>query len=556
MHNKKLTLNETFVSGLKNHQLNKFKDAEKLYKFVLKKSPKHFGSVFYLGTLFLQINKLGLAKRLLQKAIQIKPDFAQAYNNLGATLKGLGEYNEAVKYLQKALQIKPEYVDAYNNLGAVLNILGEYQQAKKYLEKAIKIEPRSLSPYKNLALTFQELGDINQEINCFKKLITLEKKPADAYQNLARLFVVSGDKTKAMEYYKKAIKHEPENLTYYYHLNDLDKKFLNLEFTKKVNTIIKNKNSSKKNLAYGNFLLASYESGLKNYEKEFNYLLEGHRNFLESNIYNFKKEINYWLNLLPKCKDLFNIGNSKKVVKEAPHPLHPIFIVGVPRCGSTLVEKIISSGEKLIPMGEETGIISSFVKKKIVNKESLNSEIENFQVELVKKYKDRNLINPNSNYIFTDKTLDNFFYIGLIKKVFPEAKFIHCRRSPISSIISILKNNMPTLHWAHNLDNIFEYFDIYHRTINEYNKILPNLMYEIELEKLSNDPILESKKLLQYCNLPWTKKCLEFHKREDLISRTTSNLQVRQAVYKHTNIKNNPYQFFLKKYEKKYTWFK
>jgi len=556
MHNKKLTLNETFVSGLKNHQLNKFKDAEKLYKFVLKKSPKHFGSVFYLGTLFLQINKLGLAKRLLQKAIQIKPDFAQAYNNLGATLKGLGEYNEAVKYLQKALQIKPEYVDAYNNLGAVLNILGEYQQAKKYLEKAIKIEPRSLSPYKNLALTFQELGDINQEINCFKKLITLEKKPADAYQNLARLFVVSGDKTKAMEYYKKAIKHEPENLTYYYHLNDLDKKFLNLEFTKKVNTIIKNKNSSKKNLAYGNFLLASYESGLKNYEKEFNYLLEGHRNFLESNIYNFKKEINYWLNLLPKCKDLFNIGNSKKVVKEAPHPLHPIFIVGVPRCGSTLVEKIISSGEKLIPMGEETGIISSFVKKKIVNKESLNSEIENFQVELVKKYKDRNLINPNSNYIFTDKTLDNFFYIGLIKKVFPEAKFIHCRRSPISSIISILKNNMPTLHWAHNLDNIFEYFDIYHRTINEYNKILPNLMYEIELEKLSNDPILESKKLLQYCNLPWTKKCLEFHKREDLISRTTSNLQVRQAVYKHTNIKNNPYQFFLKKYEKKYTWLK
>ena len=556
MHNKKLTLNETFVSGLKNHQLNKFKDAEKLYKYVLKKSPKHFGSVFYLGTLFLQINKFGPAKRLLQKAIQIKPDFVQAYNNLGATLKGLGEYNEAVKYLQKALQINAEYVDAYNNLGAILNILGEYQQAKKYLEKAIKIEPKSLSPYKNLALTFQELGDIYQEINCFKKLIELEKKPADAYQNLARLLVVLGETTKAKEYYKKAIKHEPENLTHYYHINDLDKKFLNLKFTKKINIIMKNKNSSKKNLAYGNFLLASYESKQKNYEKEFNYLLEGHRNFLETNIYNFKKEINYWLNLLPKSHDLFNIGNSKKVVREASHPLQPIFIVGVPRCGSTLIEKIISSGEKLIPMGEETGIISSFVKRKIVNKESLNSEIENFQIELIKKYKERNLINSNSDYIFTDKTLDNFFYISLIKKVFPKAKFIHCRRSPISSIISILKNNMPTLHWAHNLDNIFKYFDIYHRTINRYNKILPNCIYELELEKLSNDPVSESKKLMQYCNLPWSDKCLEFHKRVDLISRTTSNLQVRQPVYKHSDIKNNPYKFFLKKYEKEYTWFK
>ena len=556
MHNNKLTLNEAFALGLKNHQVNKFQDAENFYKYVLKKKANHFASVFYLGTLFLQTNRFGLARRFLLKAIKIKPDFVEAYNNLGATLKELGDYNEAIKYLKKALRIKSDYVDAYNNLGAVLNILGEYQQAKNNLEKAIKIQPKFLSLYKNLALTFQELGDIKQEINCFKKLTELEKNPADAYQNIARLFVVLGDKFKAIEYYKKAIKCEPENLTYYYHLHDLDKKFLNLEFTKKINKIIKSNNSTKRNVAYGNFLLANYEFSIKNYEKELNYLIKGHQNFLESNVYNFKKEINYWLNLLPKSKDLFKINSSKKVIKEAPHIIQPIFIVGVPRCGSTLVEKIISSGEKPIPMGEETGIISSFVKRKIMNKESINSEIQNFQIELFKKYKERNLINSNSNYIFTDKTLDNFFYIGLIKKVFPKAKVIHCRRSPISSIVSILKNNMPTLHWAHNLDNIFEYFDIYNRTIDKYNNILPNYVYELELEKLSNDPISESKKLMQYCDLPWSEKCLEFHKRKDLISRTTSNLQVRKAIYKHSSIKSNPYKIFLQKYEKKYDWFK
>jgi len=556
MYNKKLTLNEAFASGIKNHQQNKFKDAENFYKYVLKKAPKHFGSVFYLGTLFLQTNKFGLARRLLQKAIQIKPDFVEAYNNLGATLKELGEYNEALKYLQKAIQIKPDYVDAYNNLGAVLNILGEYQQAKNYLEKAIKIKPKFLSLYKNLALTFQELGDIKQEINCFIKLTELEKNPADAYQNLARLFVVLGDTSKAIEYYNKAIKFEPENLTYYYHLNDLDNKFLNLEFTKKIKKIIKSNNSTKKNNAFGNFLLASYEFSTKNYEEEFNYLLKGHQNFLESNIYNFKREINYWLNLLPKSEDLFNISSSKKIIKEASHDIKPIFIVGVPRCGSTLVEKIISSGEKLIPMGEETGIISMLVKSKIMNKKSISSDIENYQMELLKKYKDKNLIDLKSNYTFTDKTLDNFFYIGLIKKVFPKAKVIHCRRSPISSIISILKNNMPTLYWAHNLDNIFKYFDIYYQTINRYSKIFPNYIYELDIEKLSIDPILESKKLIQYCGLPWSEKCLEFHKRKDLVSRTTSNLQVRKAVYKHPNTKNNPYRIFLQKYEKKYTWFK
>ena len=76
------------------------------------------------------------------------------------------------------------------------------------------------------------------------------------------------------------------------------------------------------------------------------------------------------------------------------------------------------------------------------------------------------------------------------------------------------------------------------------------------LEKLSNDPISESKKLMQYCDLPWSEKCLEFHKRKDLISRTTSNLQVRKAIYKHSSIKRNPYKIFLQKYEKKYDWFK
>ena len=122
--------------------------------------------------------------------------------------------------------------------------------------------------------------------------------------------------------------------------------------------------------------------------------------------------------------------------------------------------------------------------------------------------------------------------------------------------MSILKNNLPNVPWAHDLDHIFRYFDIYNKLIKNYNKAFPNFIYELSLEKLSQEPEKESKKLMRFCNLPWHKKCLEFYKRKDLISKTTSNLQIRKAIYKHSLEKYLPYKKLLDEYGKKYSWYK
>ena len=210
---------------------------------------------------------------------------------------------------------------------------------------------------------------------------------------------------------------------------------------------------------------------------------------------------------------------------------------------------------KYIPIGEETGILSTFVKQKIIKKHSLDSGIEDFQIELFEKFKQKGLIKKNNDYTFTDKTLDNFFYIGLIKQIFPDAKVVNCKRNALSSIVSILKSNLPAVSWAHNLEHIFKYFDIYYRTIENYKKIFPNFIYELQYEKLVNDPEGESKKLLEFCDLPWDSKCLEFYKRKDLISKTSSTTQIRKAIYKHSTQKYLPYKQFIKKYGDRYHWF-
>jgi hypothetical protein len=282
-------------------------------------------------------------------------------------------------------------------------------------------------------------------------------------------------------------------------------------------------------------------------------LIKGHQFYFESRKTKFEILVKY------NFDDMLLIANGVEVEKlgeKNKNEIKPIFIIGVPRCGSTLVEKIIGSGEMFVPMGEETLVLEEFVTTKILKEKSLNlgkvSEIRN---ELFNKYKKRGLISDKFSNIFTDKSLNNFFFLKFIKEIYPNAKIINCKRDVLSSIMSIFQNQLTELAWAHDLVNIFKYFDNYLQIIKNYNETDPNFLYELQFEKLVDNPEEESKKLMKFCELPWNKKCLEFYKRKDLISKTASNIQIRSAIYKHSPEKYLPYKKFLNQYGKKYSWF-
>ena len=543
-----------FDLALKSHKENKLSDAEKFYCQALELNPSHFDAIFYLASLYAQVKNLIKSKDLFEKAIQLRPSYALTYSNLGAVLKELGKFEEAVIVCKKSIKLQPNNADTMGNLGAALKELGKLQEAVTICQQAIKIDPNNLAAHLNLALTLIEQGEIQQAIDCYKKLSEINSNPAKFYQNLGQLYVVLGNKKEAIKYYQLAIKYQPENLNNYYHLSDLDNKILNTDLKKNINKIIL-KDKNKNNLAYANFLLSKYESNSKNYEMEFNYLLKAHSHFLDSEKKEYKNDIEYWLNVLPNNKQLNSLKIIDAKVQKDKSTATPIFIVGVPRCGSTLVEKIIGSGSQNVVTGEEIGAISILVKQNIIKKKSVYERVNDIKIEILEKYKQKKLIQNKNNYIFTDKTLDNFFYIGLIIAIFPQAKVINCKRNALSSIMSIIKNNLVDVPWAHNIEHIFKYFDIYYRTIAHYEKTFPNFIYSLDYEKLVNDPETESKKLMDFCDLPWDKKCLEFYKRKDLISKTASNVQIRQAIYKDSIKKYLPYKKFLDKYGEKYLWY-
>ena len=550
-----MIIKETFASALQHHQKNNLKEAENLYKKILEIDPNHFKSILHLGLLSIQIKNFDRAIQLFNKAIEIHPNQANAYHNLGYIFTELGEYKKAITFYQKAIQIQPNYAEAHYNLGNVFKQLGEFQKAKSSYQKAIQIQPNNANIHNNLGNVFKQLGEYQKVITSYQKAIQIQSNHKKAHFNLGNVFKQLGEFKKAAGSYQKALEYEPDNLETLYNLSDLNKKILNSNTKSKIKKILKNKNSTKKNIAYGNFLLSRYELKGKNYEKEFNYLLEGHLHWFESKKKFFEMGINYFLDQLPNVKELFNLNKSYKTNIKINHKIKPIFIIGVPRCGSTIVEKIIASGAKSISIGEETGILSAFVRERLHKEKSLNLNMKNFQTEIIEGYKQKGLIQEKNDYIFTDKSLENFFYISLIKEIFPNAKVINCRRNALSSIMSILKNNLGQVSWAHNLKHIFQCFDIYYRIIENFNKRFPNYIYELQFEKFVNKPEIEAKKLMKFCDLQWDKKCLEFYKRKDLISQTASNIQIRRAIYKDSIHKYLPYKKFLKEYADQYHWF-
>ena len=587
MNKNQKTLKDTFIEAVKNYTKGDFKNSEILCSKIISIDPNNFEPYVLLSNIYARKTDYKSAKKYLIKANDLKPNDIKILNNLGTACKSLKESEAAINYynkviaidanntnahyniglllyemknlskaknfLQKATELQPNFALAFFALGNIYVDLKNYEKAISSYQKAIEINPNLVGAHNNLGLVYRISDDLENAISCYEKAIKLKPNSSGTYHNMALAFKELGKFKESINAHKMAIKHEPENSINYYYLSELKKDILNEDLRLKIEKITYNKKSSKSNLAYANYLLAKYEKNLKNYEKELSYLIQGHKYFFDSKRDKFKLGVKYCF------EDVIKISNEvkvKKSLKKEENKIKPIFIIGVPRCGSTLIEKVIGSGTKFIPLGEETTVFENFINSKILEKQSLNlGDADNIRNELINNYKKRGLISEKFDYKFTDKSLNNFFYLELIKDIFPNAKIINCKRNVLSSIVSILQNNLSELSWAHDISNIFKYFENYFNIIENFKETYPNYIHEIELEKFVNEPETESKSLLEYCELPWDSKCLEFYKRKDLISKTASNTQIREAIFKHNLEKYLPYKKYLKKYGEKYSWF-
>ena len=300
-----------------------------------------------------------------------------------------------------------------------------------------------------------------------------------------------------------------------------------------------------------NFIFSKLEGKRGKFDNEIKYLETSHKQCLKANLFINNQANFYYKNIISNYFNKINFKNNFISIPKFNDSKH-IFIVGLPRSGSSLVETIIAhNSKKIFSLGEFHGINTSILDQigKIIY--SKNFDYKNNKFEINKKLFQESLIekfNILDKEIYLDKSLENFFNIEIILEFFPNSKIVHTYRNFEDSVIAIYKTMLPELSWSHKLEDIIEYINIYKKIINHFKEKYPNKIIDIELSKLTNQQEAEAKRILNFCEIQIKDDFLNFDKNEKLFNKTNSFLQVRNKIKKYEAKKYLPYYHLVKKF--------
>ena len=500
------------IIKLVNHYHNKnFDYVIKEGQIILKKIPKNIFLINLIALSFQAKGNLKLAYNGYVEIINLDNKNKEAYNNLGTVFKTLKNYEDAKKNFEKSLEVDPKFVDALTNLGNLHFELNDYENAINILKRALSINNNNALAHYNLGLIYQSIGEQKKAIAELEKVLEINPANTNADKLLSRI-------TK----YDKDHKH----------LKEMEKKGKELELS-----------DFQKIQLY--FSLGKAFEDIKNYDESFKYLKLA--NDLKKKLlnYNLKNEKEIFKTLKNFFKDFnLNQNNEIKSKKEI------IFIVGLPRSGTSLIEQILSTHTKVYSCGE-LSFITDIIEKNFFSGNSLDSS----KLKNLSKTKMTDLYNDYINHvekfkkdslIYTDKAPLNFIWLGIIKMLIPDAKIIHCKRNPKDNILSLYKNDFDgRLNFTYDYHDLFEFYKEYLELIKFWKSILHNQIYEAEYEKIIQDPEDQIEKLLKFCRLEFEQKCLKFYENKRPI-KTVSSHQARQPLYDSSISSYKNYEMYMK----------
>jgi tetratricopeptide (TPR) repeat protein len=520
-------------------ELGRLDEAEASYTQAIALKPDFAEAHSNLGHTLEELGRLDEAEASYTQAIALKPDFAEAHHNLGNTLIGLGRLDEAEASYTQAIALKPDFAEAHYNLGSTLEELGRLDEAEASYTQAIALKPDYAEAHSNLGNTLQKLDRLDEAEASYTQAIALKPDYAEAHSNLGHMLQELGKLDEAEASYIQAIALKPDFVEAHRNLTLIKKFDAQDESYSKMQELYLNENISEEQRCHINFGLAKACEDLGDYEKAFAHYSEG--NALRKKLLSY--DINQDAELFRQIK--FNYPriaqNSLKPDTLSKNPM-PIFIVGMPRSGTSLVEQIISSHSKVTGAGE-LSYVTQFGA-------SIAQGLSDSNTDSLINFRERYLIKlqsvSNGNLIVTDKMPQNFLFIGLIAAAFPEAKIVHVKRNPSAVCWGNYKQyfTSKSIGYCYGLNDVAAYYSLYQNLLEFWDMKLPNRIYNIDYELLTTNQDDETRQLIDHLGLDWDKKCLSPQNNTRSVG-TASNTQVRQKIYQGSSQEWKKFKPFL-----------
>jgi tetratricopeptide (TPR) repeat protein len=506
---KALTLRPNFTAahylcGLALAKLERHEEAVGHYRRAIALDP---GSAAAANDLAMSLTKLGhhqeavlefeRALRLMPGSDAAKRNLAVALKNFGRSLAELGQQRDAIAQYERALLVLPGFAPAYLGLGDALNYLGQPQEALAIFEKVLAADPGEAMAYLGIGSAWISIGRFQEARAAFEHAVSLSPNSAVCHRFLAEVarFTPGDPRLAALEALARDEERVPE------------KERPDLYFA----------------------LGRAYDE-LQRFEAAFVYLKKANDLKRQSIVYDEARRLGELREIAAAFTPAFlaahdGVGNPSDV---------PIFIVGMPRSGTTLVEQILASHPDVFGAGEISNLDIILEARPSGGLFPLEADLlsDEWLGEIGRRYvAELRALAPSARRI-TDKMPDNFRLIGLIRLALPNARIIHVRRNPLDTCFSCYLQHFRHLYFTYDLGELGRDYRAYEMLMAHWRNVLPQAAFlDVQYETLVDDFETEARRIVEYCGLTWDERCLAFHKTERPV-RTQSVQQVRQPLYR------------------------
>ena len=526
-----------YLRGIVAHQRGKPASAEKYLRRAIKAAPKNPMGHGGLGIVRLAQGKLEDAATLFKRALSISPEQPHIHNNFGLALAGLGKFAEAEHHYDEALRLVPNYADAWLNLGKLRQDEGQLHDAAGCYERALKAAPNMAEAHTNLGNMHHRTGQVDAALASYSRAVEANPEYVEALFNKAVIQSEIGQISDAINSYRAVIEAEPEHAEAMCGLGEaLETVGHEAEATECYRRAgrIRPRQLPEEREGRLRYMLGRNFDRLKDYDRAFAEIKIAN----ELRLAAFRRSGQTYdqsaqEQLIDGIIAAFPVGFAKKLTGLGVTEDLPIFVLGMPRSGTTLAEQILASHPLVHGAGElmEVPRISQrFAGNgnwwETVDRldHSLAAKLANDYLKALRKKA------PTAQRI-VDKLPTNFLFIGLIRAILPNATIVHMQRDRRDNCISnYFRNFGEAVPHNHNLADLGHYYRQYERLMEHWDAVFPGEIFHLDYEWIVREQETASRALIDRCGLEWNDSCLDFHTTDRTV-QTASYMQVRRPIY-------------------------